>query len=241
MYVSEVTQDSFQSPLTLLYSKRLFVCFLLFTDPTCKWRHVHVIVLTLESLCPPSVWMEQAWRGPPGWHRDHLVRAHRASLRHCGGADWEWLMELGRWGGMTRSAAQLQTPSQLPCCAATWHIQLSDNAAYTPTHHTSSVSLTGPARPHRHAPLPQTTVRIPAEEEEPSSFSRNHLCCCAVDTGILFVELLSPVTLRATVFNLEHLKEKRKSSSPFRWHFRITFCTIWQSCQILFSVFLSKC
>lgn len=89
-------------------------------------------------------------------------------------------------------------------------------------------------------PLPQTTVRIPAEEEEPSSFGRNHLCWCAVDTGILFIELLSPVTLHATVFDLEHLKEKWKSS--FRWHFKITFCTIWQSIARFRSVFfLSKC
>lgn len=112
----------------------LFICALLLTDLTWQKRHVGVIVQTLGSLCPPSVYMKQTWRGasrvasgPPSACTSRLFEAlRRGRLGMINGA--------GGWGWMTRSAAQLQTPGQLPYCAATRHSQLSDNAAYMPMH-----------------------------------------------------------------------------------------------------------
>lgn len=91
---------------------------LMFTEP--RWKEMHMFVRMCGSsiLCVHHLstrsWLEL---GLPGWHQDHLVRAHQDPLRLWRRGGWEWLM--GQWSDTLRSSASDPQPAPLLRCHPT--------------------------------------------------------------------------------------------------------------------------
>lgn len=132
-------------------SPPLFTCVcscsaLLFTEPRCN---------RCRCLCvcvdPRLFWVHRlstwSWLGLPGWHRDHLVRAHRAPLRCWSRAGWEWLM--GQQSDTLRGSASDLQPAPLLRCHPTqpaqWRCRLYTQHAF--------LGVTYPTYPLCHFPL----------------------------------------------------------------------------------------
>lgn len=119
-------------------------------------------------------------RGLPGWHQDHLVRAHRAPLRRSSRAGWEWLM--GQRSDTLRSSASDPQPDPLLRCHPTQPAQWQ--------HTTHVLSVTYPTYPRCHLPLsPQKALRNSCSGGITKPlWLWYYPPCCAVHTGVFLLE-----------------------------------------------------
>lgn len=140
-------------------------------------------------MCPPSVFMEadllpRSLAGPS--------RVASGPPSACASSPFEALKQ-GRLGMINGPAERhaprprLQTPSQLPCCAATRHSRLSDSAVCTPTHNTLPQCHLPDLPPVPLPLLPQKSIKELCSGGI-SSFGWYHPPCCAVDTGVFLLE-----------------------------------------------------
>ena len=146
--------------------------------------HMFVRMCGCSALCVHRLSTWSRLPGLPGWHRDHLVRAHRAPLRRWSRAGWEWLM--GQRSDTLRGSASDPQPALLLRCHPTQAAQW-QRCLYAHTQHPPP-SVTYPTHPLCHFPLvPPKSIKELCTGGI-SSFGWCHPPCCAVDTGVFLLE-----------------------------------------------------